>query len=553
MHICTTRQILKGVNISTIVENIRSIFKNNPVVFDLSCLTLVYTLAHGLMLFNRGMYWDDWVLYNMDKVLIIDMFKQAGVFWVGYLHMLVSGGGVTAYRVVSFTSYLLAAWCLYAVLKELNVDRYSRLFVVIFFAIYPVNNGRIAMINMPSAICYALFFGGFLMTALSVQRRSYWRRIAALAMLFASFSLNSLLVFYLIVIFYIMYRERPVPMSILGWLRLLPRYADYLLLPILFWIVKVTYMVPQELYAGYNQVKTDGLKHAITETFRIFDTSFLAVVDKSVGCEFFSPLFVKISSIWWFLPFACAALAVVVMFLCKKYLKIVDRQTYETLWIFLLGAFVLYLAAFPYVVVGSIPELGDWASRHQVLIPFGASVMLVYGVKLLNRHWGFLFPIYLLFMLLFIHTTVIDQISFRRDWYKQLSIMENMRKSSVILNNTSFLFRDDTRYMNFNSRIYRFYEYTGLMKEVFKNERRFGVESVTYTGSIQGNIQGYKECLTAAYNMGDFIPQEPDTLIIISHGATRLGITDVLKLMWWERSDKEKFFRAIFGIVRLEV
>ena len=553
MYICMTRQILKGVNISTIVENIRSIFKNNPVVFDLSFLTLVYTLAHGLMLFNRGVYWDDWVLYNMDKVLIIDTFKQAGAFWVGYLHVFVSGGGVTAYRVVSFTSYLLAAWCLYAVLKGLNVDRYSRLFVVIFFAIYPVNNGRIAMINMPSAICYALFFGGFLMTALSVQRRSYWRRIAALALLFASFSLNSLLVFYLIVIFYIMYRERPVPMSILGWLRLLPRYADYVLLPILFWIVKVTYMVPYGLYAGYNQVKTDGLKHAITETFRIFDTSFLAVIDKSVGCVFFSPLFVKISSIWWFLPFACAALAVFVLFSCKKYLKKVDRKTYETLWLFLLGAFVLYLAAFPYVVVGIIPELGDWASRHQVLIPLGASVMLVYGVKLLNRHWGFSFPIYLSFMLLFIHTTVIDQISFQRDWYKQLSIMENMRKSSIIINNTSFLFRDDTRDLNFNSRIYRFYEYTGLMKEVYKNERRFGVESVTYTGSIQGNIQGYKECLTAAYNMGDFIPQEPDTLIIISRGATRLDTTDVLKLMWWERSDKGKFYCAIFDIVRLEV
>ena len=55
--------------------------------------TLVYTLAHGLMLFNRGVYWDDWVLYNMDKGLIIDTFKQAGVFWVGYLHVLVSGGG----------------------------------------------------------------------------------------------------------------------------------------------------------------------------------------------------------------------------------------------------------------------------------------------------------------------------------------------------------------------------------------------------------------------------------------------------------------------------
>lgn len=203
----------------------------------------------------------------------------------------------------------------------------------------------------------------------------------------------------------------------------------------------------------------------------------------------------------------------------------------------------------PYVVVGKIPQLQDWQSRHQLLIPLGASLLLVYGVKLLSRHRTVTLPMYLLIMLMFTHATMLNQISFQWDWYKQLSIMENMRKSPVIVNKTSFLFRDDTRDLNFNSRVYRFYEYTGLMKEALKNERRFGVESVTYTGSIQG----YKKCLTAAYNMGEFITQEPDTLIIISRDATRLDITDVLKLMWWERSDKGKFSRAIFDIVRLEV
>jgi hypothetical protein len=542
------------IKVKTLAITNRVILKNNPVFFDLFSLTFFYTLANGLSLFNKGVYWDDWVVYNMDKANIIDMFKQAGAWECAYLHLLVSTGGVTTYRVVVFASYLLAALCFFCVLRELSVARYDRFFIVFFFALFPVNNARMAMINMPVSISYAMFFCGFWVTLLYLKKHNYWYRAIALSLLFVSFRVNSLLVFYLIVILCIMYLDRPVPLSISGWLRLLPHYADYILLPFLFFIVKNLYMKPYGRYAGYNQITLDGVVKTLIDKICVFDTSFFAVIDKVIGYEFFSPLYQSVASINIFLPFTVVMFVIALLFLCKKVFKKVDRESFKTLGCFLLGVFTFWLAAFPYIVVGKIPALGDWASRFQLLVPFGVSFLLVYGFKLLCRHRAFTFPIYFLLGIMFIHAAILDKISFQRDWYKQLSIIENMRNSTLIVNNTSFLFRDDTRAdLNFNSRTYRFYEYTGLMKEAFKDERRFGMELQVYNDDNK-TIHNLEKFMTSSYNMGDFVFREPDSTVIISRGTTELSApADVLELMWMERTDNEKFFRLVSDIVKFEV
>lgn len=537
---------------SAVVQKIPTICTAHPVAFDLFLLTAAYTLAHGLMIFNHGVFWDDWVIYNMDHALIIDRFKQTGLLWIGYLHIITSSGGVIAYRVATFVCYLLAAWCLYGVLKELKTDRYSRLFLVFFFALFPVNSARTAMITMPYSICYALFFIGFWLTSRYQKTRSVRYRIPALLFLFVSFTTNSLLVFYLIIILYLIYVERPETRIFSNWLRLVPCYADFLLLPILFWVVKKTYMKPYGLYAGYNKTSVDGFSRVIIDTFRVFETSFLAVIDKSTGYPLLSKIFNKAASAGPYIPFVGIAVLVFVLLLCKRYQKKFDLESYETLWILLLGGFLFLLAAFPYVAVGKMPHLQDWENRHQLLIPLGASLLLVYSVKLLSRHTAFTLPTYLFLMFIFIHANMSEHISLQRDWYKQLSLIENMRKSPTIRNNTSFLFRDETPDLNCNFRSIRFYEYTGYMKEAFEEECRFGCDILSFTAT-QNGIQAFDKSLNGMYNMNGFIKKEPDTLVTVKRRANDLGTLYVLKMMFWEHFDKEKFGQAIPGIISLEV
>ncbi len=46
-------------------------------------IIIIYSLSHGLMLFNRGYYWDDWVL-NVPPAANIDRFTQVGIVLAGY-------------------------------------------------------------------------------------------------------------------------------------------------------------------------------------------------------------------------------------------------------------------------------------------------------------------------------------------------------------------------------------------------------------------------------------------------------------------------------------
>lgn len=539
----------------TLAQKDRTISNFHPILIDLFLITLAYTLAHGLILFNHGVFWDDWVVYNMDNVLIIDRFKQAGLEWFAYLHIILSSKGVIAYRIVTFLCYLLSAWCLYGILNELKIDRYSRFFLVAFFALFPVCITRTAIVSIQYTICYPLFFMGFWLTTRQLQTRSDWYRLPALALLFLSFNMNSLLVFYLIVILYIMYMEQPANKSCSNWLRLVPRYADYLLLPILFWILKNTYMKSYGWCDDYNRVTLNGISLAIADTFRAFDTSFLAVIDRSTGYPFFSKVLNKTASIGTYIPFIVIAVVVIATLIRFRYQKNADRELFEAPGLFLLGGFIFWLAAFPYVAVGKLPQLHGMESRHQLLIPLGASLMLVYGVKLLSRRRFITLPIYLVLMSIFVHTTVLNHISFQGDWYKQLSIMEGMSKSPSIRDGTSFLFKDETLDLNYNYRSYYFYEYAGIMKKVFKDERRFGDDLQSYTSSYKKDIQNYKKykAINASYNLGEFEIREPDTLITIRRGPTKLATADVLKMMYWERSDKERFSRAIADIVSFEV
>ena len=532
---------------TSIIHKFRSAFTDYPATCDLLLITLVYTLAHGLMLFNQGIYWDDWVLHNMDSALIVDMFKQAGSFWSGYLHVFISGGGVITYRMISFFSFLLAALCLFGILRGLNVDRYERLFIVIYFAIFPVNNARISMITMPYSLCYALFFCGFWLTTRYLQKRTLWYRIAALLLLFVSFSTRSLLVFYSLIILYIMYSERPEPMSFSGWIRLVPRYADYLLLPILFWFIKICYFKPYAWYADYNETPVDNIKEAVTRTltFDVFDTSFLAVIANSAGII---PLYQKISAIN---PSILLGSAFVILFSLIFYGIFFDKThdyMREKLYPFLMGAFAFWLAAFPYLFVNKVPQPLDWYSRHQLLLPLGSALLLVYGVKFLNRNKAFMLSINLLLVFVFAQDTMLSYISFQRDWFKQVSLIENLRESSLIKNHTSFLFSDKTHDLNSNQRAYRFYEYTGMMKKAFGDEKRFGHDLVSYS-----DMRSLEPYMSASFNLADFEKKEPDKIVEINYGSLSLNTAEIFNLLLLEHMNKPVFRSRVLNVISLNV
>jgi hypothetical protein len=126
-------------------------------------IIFLYTLSYGLMLFNPGIYWDDWTLIHNNRNEIIDTFTQAGSPWsiTGHLHayLIHNFSGVEIYRYITFFCYLISGLCVYKTLNKINFNKGdSSLLITLLFLIAPINNARIALINTPYAICFFAFY-----------------------------------------------------------------------------------------------------------------------------------------------------------------------------------------------------------------------------------------------------------------------------------------------------------------------------------------------------------------------------------------------------------
>ncbi len=488
---------------------------NNKCKIDLLIIFVLYSISFFLLLINFGVFWDDWVLYNMSPTIILDTFNQAGSVWVGYFHnfLLSIGNSITSYRILTFTAYFLSAVFLYFILYTIDeIDRFDRLLIVIFFAILPFNSARIALINTPSAFFHFLFWLGFLFLSLYLKDKKKVLRIIALIFFFLSFSLSSLLVFYAIVILYIAYFEFYRPSSNTSIIKKFVKYSDFIILPVIYWVIKTVCFKPYGLYAGYNTLTLEKL-YGVPELLRLsFVTSFIEPLKQSF----------KINS-----TISLIILGIVIFFLLKnKYSQKADDKRFL---FFYFGWFLFFLAVFPYNAVGQIPSLGDWNSRFQILLPLSVSLILIYGIRLFIPTERIQKLTYSLLISSFLLSNISYYIDFQKDWYKQVSLIENFKNSEIMKENTSIQFDDKIKDLNANQRIYRYYEYAGQMKLAFGEETRGYDYSLKLSPALYGH-----------YNMKDYKMIKAQYIVEI-HGNKQIGTQDLIRLKYLELFKTNEF------------
>lgn len=512
---------------------------------DIILVFILYSLSHGMILLNQGIYWDDWVLYNVDKKIIIDTFRQAGVPWTGYFHnfMLSLKYSVFSYHLLVFLAYFMAAVFLYNLLKKIDgIGNIPRLFITILFAIFPVNSARIAFIDSPYALCYFAFFFGFFLLDKFLDTSKNIYRISALIMLFFSLFTNSLLMFYTIIFLYIVYVKRDRIKDIVSFLKLLIKYLDFLILPFLFWIIKIKFFIPSKLYSGYNNLEFAGLIKAPLLVMLSLYTSFFQVINNISFGVLFLGVILGVSFIWFFNITSDSS-------------DSSDSIKYDGKHCFFisLGIIFFILAVFPYNAIGLVPANTDWNSRHQLLTPLGASFILYFVTMIFMKNFEINNKIQILFFSVFIAlfsiTNINSYIAYQKDWYKQVSIIENFKNNNVIKNNTTFVFDDHCFELNANKRTYRLYEYSGFMKEAFRDETRFGVDTSLFYNDYSGDINLFKHFMNAYYNLGSYKIKNPEYLIEINYG--KIDINDpinCLRLVFYERFNSVKYYKLVSQI-----
>lgn len=516
--------------------------KENIIIF------VAYAISFGLILFNRGLYLDDWVLFGVDKETVIKMFQETGSVWFGYLHyfLLSLPFGLFLYKLLIFLLYLSSAYLFKSVLKNIQeINKTGRFFLVLFFALLPLNFARIAIICFPYTLAYFLFFLGFFLVAKYLQKRILIYRFLSLAIFFISFTTNSFLVFYFLVISYIIYIEK---IKFQSWKELVKKiwqYADFIIIPFIFWGLKNIFFQPSGGYAYYNQISWSNFENALDITLKNFYHSSITFLG-----GLFHPTVKDLPILF---------IVLIVGFLFYKIIKFIgisyDKKSTLNWPFFFLGLLALGLALLPYLAVGLVPTFFEWTSRHFLLAPLGLSFMIYYGLRVIFQKIHLSEStqnfIYCLIVIVFMLINFSVYFNFQKDWFKQLALIENFRSSKIIEDNKTFLFIEKTSDWNAIQRNYRFYEFNALMKESFGNEKRFGILESDFQPILSSfsiaELNNYRY-----FKMSDYQKADPQYKIILEAGSFPLTNKNTLKLFWERWFQTSKFQEHIKEVIILE-
>lgn len=360
------------------------------------CIVAAGLLAHGLVPLTDYILWDGWwyaadlarpdgpvtmarLFHEVGRPL--DMWFYAPLRWIG-------GDPVVWAKCFGTAAWISSAVCIATVLRKLaRLPESVATAVSTLVAALPIFDllGELAL--WMNTACVLLFWLAWVLVS-RLADLAGWRAIAArlatLALFFVSFDLNSnLVMFYGVAVAIAGLRAPDLrPATLLATLpRAALQHADFLVLPIVFWVWKTWFTPTSGFYAtGYNQPSLAPDQLAAGYLGFLLNFVLRGLV------EFLSsPTYL-----------AAAAIAAILTAVALQRLPpsdaVVERPTRTGVRLLGWGAFLLLAAAFPYIVVGQPLASEGWLTRNCILCPLPVA-MIACGLALLaTSRWATAFP-----------------------------------------------------------------------------------------------------------------------------------------------------------------
>lgn len=424
---------------------------------DIKITFLCYLVAHGGILFIlNAIYWDDWTLWNNAPATILDEFRQLGSPFnlYGHIHVGMLAVGPWAYKVLTFLLMYATGILLYRILQlQKWIRNEDRLLIVTLFLISPFNIARVALIDFPYTVCLFSFFLGWYFIGKN--------RVASLACFALSFCMESLLIFYSLPMLDYYFRETRSgrPSDLIAWSF---RKLDFIVLPFIWFAVKVEYFKPFGIHEGYNEAFS-AVNLLKTPVLQVWDLLNLSV------------------------PVLLSIIAVAVAWMTIKGLgmdmRVLATRIFRNRYLFI-GLAALVAGLFPYWILGRVPAFSDWNSRHQILMPLGASFLFLGFLTCVGERLKL--SVLAMCAGVFLALNWANYACLFLDWQKQKTIVNFLRNSKEVAAANLLVFDDTTP--NALSRYYRFYEWGGLIKSAYSGRSDiFGVSSDQLDQYMRGN------------------------------------------------------------------
>ncbi len=506
-----------------------------PVSRDRRIIVLAYTLAWGLLVVNRGIYWDDWTSVGMSPASLEQGFREIGaVPWVQYFSLALYAApmpGLVAHVIV-FGAYLLSTLALHGVLRRIpGLTRMDALVAALTFAVLPVNYARVALVDSAYGLSLLAFLAATLLLVRYLQDGGVARRVAALGLYLCSFFTASLLVLYILPIAlagYIVWKSAKEPLPTFAL-----RHADFLVLPVVYWVFRGVFFAPSGVYETYNTLTLRGLERV---------PGMLMAIPAQVLVEPLSRA-VTVGGL-----LGVVAGAGVAVWLLRRDRVGEHRGSVPALALALVGIAALGLGVFPYLAVGKVPTLWDWASRHQLLVPLGAGLLAAAAVRGVGGA-GRLGPALGVTVGLLLGMSIVADartlIAYQRDWFKQVALIDAVRAMPEVQSARHITVIDNAKGLDAMQRFYRFYEYNALFSVATGNERRLVSDGTNEPAPA--DIPQF--VARPAYHMSEYVPSPVDLELRVSAPAGRTGGLEVLKLVVLEAIGSPSFDARVSRLI----
>jgi hypothetical protein len=352
--------------------------------------------AHGLVLLTDYVLWDGWwyaadlarpegptvmtrLFHEVGRP--IDMAFYAPLRWLG-------GDPIIWAKWLGAAAWIGTAVCMRTVLQRIaGLSDVVATAVAVLVVALPILDllGELAL--WMNTACVLLFWLAWVLVSRMPQLvgwRSIAARAAALGLFFVSFNLNSnLVMFYAVAVSLVGLRLPDMRLQTL--VSRLPRavigHADFLALPIVFWLWKTLFTPTSGFYAtGYNQPSLAPGRLAAGYSGLTIDFVFRGLIE-------------LLSSSTWIaaaVVVAIAATAVMRRFPLPE--PVVERPARLGLRLLGWGLFLLLAAAFPYIVVGQSLASEGWLTRNCILCPLPVAMITCGLLIVVNRWWLSQYP-----------------------------------------------------------------------------------------------------------------------------------------------------------------
>ena len=411
---------------------------------DILVFFVFYFIAHGGILFlGNSVFWDDWVLVGASFENISTEFSEAGSFLniSTYILAPLNTLGAFAYKILTFILMFFTGVLFYKLLiRDVKLKQNQAFIIAMLYLISPLFIARVALIDFGYILSVFLFFAG------------WWyffeKRIISLLLFFVSFFTQSLMVFYCIPIFF--------TMNILNknknYFSVIKNRIDFLLLPFIWFYLKLTFYKPYGNYAGYNEHY--NIKNLFNSPYaQWLDFKSYLATNQVTSKIFFIVFFILIC----------------ILMLGK--FKIVMKDSKPIKLIFY-GILAFLLGVFPYWILGHVPSFWEWTSRHQLLMSFGLSIMIVGIIGSLSFYFQQIALTSIVSICLIINWT--NYQDFYNDSIKQKELVSFLKESKEVQNSSLIIFDDKSANAIFRS--YRFYEWNGLLHTAYPEDfSKFGI------------------------------------------------------------------------------